>query len=182
MADWTTIPDAALGEDAPIRSVDVLALRDNPVAAMQGAAGAPRIQPQAFNAPLSSGTVRRFYLTTTFGTSSTSFQPVFNYSFSQAGTVQVRYEHFRTPNTGSSIRSNARLLIDNVVILDNNNNDGSPALREAVVTVSVNSRIRIEHRRNDNIQSAAESLLRNIELRTSGGWLWLWPDGMVFPT
>jgi hypothetical protein len=43
MANWTTIPDASLAPDAPARSVDALALRDNPVAIAEGASGAPRI-------------------------------------------------------------------------------------------------------------------------------------------
>ena len=55
MADWTTIPDASLEPGKPIRSVDGLALRDNPVAIAEGAAGAPRIQTQAL-APPTAGT------------------------------------------------------------------------------------------------------------------------------
>jgi hypothetical protein len=41
---WTTIPDARLLPDAPGRSVDALALRDNPIAIANGDAGAPNIQ------------------------------------------------------------------------------------------------------------------------------------------
>lgn len=47
MADWTDIPDANLEPDRPIRSVDGLALRDNPIALADGASGAPRIQTNA---------------------------------------------------------------------------------------------------------------------------------------
>jgi hypothetical protein len=43
MATWTTLPDASLEPGKPIRSIDGLALRDNPIAIAQGAAGAPRI-------------------------------------------------------------------------------------------------------------------------------------------
>lgn len=43
MADWTTIPDTSLDPDAPARSIDAKALRDNPVAIAEGAPGAPRI-------------------------------------------------------------------------------------------------------------------------------------------
>jgi hypothetical protein len=43
MATWTTLPDASLEPGKPIRSIDGLALRDNPVAITEGAAGAPRI-------------------------------------------------------------------------------------------------------------------------------------------
>jgi hypothetical protein len=44
MATWTTLPDAALEPGKPIRSIDGLALRDNPVAITEGAAGAPKMQ------------------------------------------------------------------------------------------------------------------------------------------
>jgi hypothetical protein len=43
MATWTTLPDASLEPGKPIRSIDGLALRDNPVAIAEGAVGAPRI-------------------------------------------------------------------------------------------------------------------------------------------
>jgi len=43
MADWTTIPDSSVEPGKPIRSIDGLALRDNPVAIAEGAVGAPRI-------------------------------------------------------------------------------------------------------------------------------------------
>jgi hypothetical protein len=51
MADWTTIPDSSIEPGKPIRSIDGLALRDNPVAIAEGAVGAPRVvsaaRPQA---------------------------------------------------------------------------------------------------------------------------------------
>ncbi len=43
MADWTTIPDSSIEPGKPIRSIDGLALRDNPIAISEGASGAPRI-------------------------------------------------------------------------------------------------------------------------------------------
>ena len=46
MATWTTIPDSSLEPGKPIRSIDTLALRDNPVAIAEGAAGAPKVQPE----------------------------------------------------------------------------------------------------------------------------------------
>ena len=47
MATWTTLPDASLEPGKPIRSIDGLALRDNPVAITEGAVGAPKIQTAA---------------------------------------------------------------------------------------------------------------------------------------
>jgi hypothetical protein len=48
MADWTTIPDSSIEPGKPIRSIDGLALRDNPVAIAEGAVGAPRVVNQWF--------------------------------------------------------------------------------------------------------------------------------------
>lgn len=47
MATWTTIADSTLEPGKPIRSVDGLALRDNPIAITEGAVGAPKIQTAA---------------------------------------------------------------------------------------------------------------------------------------
>lgn len=44
MADWTNIPDSNIEPGKPIRSIDGLALRDNPIAIAEGAAGAPKIE------------------------------------------------------------------------------------------------------------------------------------------
>ena len=50
MATWTTIPDTSLEPGKPIRSIDALALRDNPIALAEGQTGAPRIEFAALNA------------------------------------------------------------------------------------------------------------------------------------
>ena len=47
MADWTTITETATDPDAPVTSVLVKALRDNPQAIAEGASGAPRIDQRA---------------------------------------------------------------------------------------------------------------------------------------
>lgn len=43
MADWTNIPNGNIETGKPIRAIDGRALRDNPIAIAEGAAGAPRI-------------------------------------------------------------------------------------------------------------------------------------------
>lgn len=49
MTTWTTIPDSNLDVDKPVRSIDALALRDNPAAIAEGAAGAPRVKDAALS-------------------------------------------------------------------------------------------------------------------------------------
>lgn len=53
MATWTDIGDTFLEPGKPVRSVDGLALRDNPIAITEGAAGAPKI----VNAAVTNGTL-----------------------------------------------------------------------------------------------------------------------------
>lgn len=47
MATWVNISNSNLQPGAPARSVDAIALRDNPIALAEGATGAPRIQTAA---------------------------------------------------------------------------------------------------------------------------------------
>ena len=49
MADYTNISNATLEPNAPLISSTMLALRDNPTAIAEGAAGAPRVTNAAFN-------------------------------------------------------------------------------------------------------------------------------------
>src|SRR5699024_9986133 len=44
MAQWTNIPTDRIEPGKPIRAIDGLALRDNPIAIAEGASGAPRMQ------------------------------------------------------------------------------------------------------------------------------------------
>ena len=91
MADWTTIPDASLEPGKPIRSVDGLTLRDNPVAIAEGAAGAPRIQTSAL-APPTAGTAHiiRRVQETAFFTSALSYPAAGNHDkFSESQHLGV---------------------------------------------------------------------------------------------
>ena len=59
MADWTTIPDSSIEPGKPIRSIDGLALRDNPIAIAEGAPGAPRLADAALGPAASATTAGR---------------------------------------------------------------------------------------------------------------------------
>lgn len=71
MATWTTIPDSSLEPGKPIRSIDALALRDNPIAIAEAASGAPSIVLAAIQGALGNrvhaeiGTVAVAYNSTT---------------------------------------------------------------------------------------------------------------------
>ena len=49
MADWTNLPNTAVGVGGLPSGTTVTALRDNPVAIAEGAAGAPKIQYDAID-------------------------------------------------------------------------------------------------------------------------------------
>ena len=49
MADWTNLPNQAVGVGGLPSGTTVTALRDNPVAIAQGAAGAPRVEDAALD-------------------------------------------------------------------------------------------------------------------------------------
>ena len=63
MATWTDIPDSSLEPGKPARSIDALALRDNPIAIAEGDPNAPKIvtaamAPNSINADrLANGTI-----------------------------------------------------------------------------------------------------------------------------
>ena len=50
MADWTTLPNTAVGVGGLPSGTTVTALRDNPIAIAEGAAGAPKIASHVFGA------------------------------------------------------------------------------------------------------------------------------------
>jgi len=50
MTTWTNITDASLEPGKPVRSIDLLALRDNAIAITEGAAGAPKIETASMTA------------------------------------------------------------------------------------------------------------------------------------
>jgi hypothetical protein len=61
MANWTNISDVVLEPGKPIRSVDTIALRDNPVAIAEGASGAPRLVREALDAQLTTMLIEGTY-------------------------------------------------------------------------------------------------------------------------
>jgi hypothetical protein len=106
MATWTTIPDSSLEPGKPIRSIDALALRDNPVAIAEGAVGAPRNQLSSLENPNAGSVIRSRYDATITGQPVT-YQVVVAWGIIQTGTFRVAFEHRRSgpnSNTTSSVQ------------------------------------------------------------------------------
>ena len=54
MTTWTNISDSVLEPGDPIRSVDIIAIKENPIAIAEGASGAPRIADAALGTTVTS--------------------------------------------------------------------------------------------------------------------------------
>lgn len=106
MADWTTIPDSSIEPGKPIRSIDGLALRDNPVAIAEGAVGAPRNQLASLENPNAGSVIRSRYDETS--TTITNLVVV-AWGFIQTGTFTVTLEHRRS-GANTNITSNAQIV------------------------------------------------------------------------
>lgn len=102
MPTWTTIPDSSLEPGKPLRSIDALALRDNPLAIAEGAPGAPRVQLPAVVdtlAAIAVGSVGSYAMlipnnTTTYGPGSIAAGSSLRYADARA---TGRYPDFDNP-------------------------------------------------------------------------------------
>jgi len=123
MATWTDITNAALEPGKPIRSVDGIALRDNPIAITEGASGAPKIQ----NAAMDNDTVDDRLLTGT-ATSVGRDWVLARTALANVGVVGT-YAFLFTNNTNQAIDAGSTYAGSNLnyggVNLDNTNDDAT---------------------------------------------------------
>jgi hypothetical protein len=106
MTTFTTIPNSSLEPGKPIRSIDGLALRDNPLAIIEGDATAPRIVGKAAkrlqDMPVLTVTAADTYstqngdgaLSLLTSTSSTSYVVAFRYTIAlYTGSIRLKASH-----------------------------------------------------------------------------------------
>jgi len=93
MATWTTIPDSSLEPGKPIRSIDALALRDNPVAIAEGASGATRIRLGALQALTAGTDVQYRHDEERVFPGPIAQVPINSFGFIQSGTIRVSLDH-----------------------------------------------------------------------------------------
>jgi hypothetical protein len=103
MATWTTIPDSSLEPGKPIRAIDGLALRDNPIAISEGQSGAPKIVDAALSTT-ATNTGRDWVLART---ALAEVGAVGTYAFAES----TGYLTFGSTRAGSSLRSAAITLL-----------------------------------------------------------------------
>ena len=165
MADWTTIPDASLEPGKPIRSIDGLALRDNPVAIADGAAGAPRILGEAIevveNLPVVTVAAADTYtidlgltrVTGTTSTNSTSFVTAFTITINNyTGVMRFNATHSSIGDFSSSHLE----ILKNGVVQQSWSTTGSAA-RSRDVAVAPGDIITWRHRSGGSIHTSIVS-------------------------
>src|SRR5690554_152462 len=129
MAAWTEILDSNLEPNAPVRSVDHIAMRDNPIAIAEGAPGAPRIAGQqgpavqnagVFDGTLGAekfqtGTAERDWVLARTATASVGAVGTYSFLISLAGQVN--------PTGSGDTRPGSDLSYSNTAAVS----DGSPS-------------------------------------------------------
>jgi hypothetical protein len=177
MATWTTIPDSSLEPGKPIRSIDTLALRDNPVAIAEGAAGAPRVLSFAFE-PLDAGDVIRSRYDSQDQSDTTVYALVADWAFMQYGSVRISCE---LRNTSGSTASNCqvRRVRNNVstTLTTLSNNTASFVQRTVDVSVVMGDKIELWFAQGSF--SGASVYISNKRLQTSGAKWWPATSGAV---
>jgi hypothetical protein len=105
---WTNIPDTNIEPGKPVRSIDMIAMRDNIPALANGDAGAPRITSKAIvrALELSAGNNIQSSLDVEQSITDTSWQPVYSTSFSTVffGSIRFYVEHKTSGGSASSVR------------------------------------------------------------------------------
>lgn len=175
MADYTNIPDTSLDIEAPVRSIDQKALRDNPLAIIEGAVDAPRLSIHALPR-LTVGDTTRISQPDELTTTDTSFVTVYTFNSVQTGGVRVTFEHSR--NSGSDINSVVQVLHNGVIVGSTDSAGGSwTEVTRDVTGLSPGSKVEIQQRRSGSSGTAG---IRNIVFSTGGEDIWPGLPGFTF--
>jgi hypothetical protein len=177
MATWTTLPDASLEPGKPIRSIDGLALRDNPVAITEGETGAPRIIGRAAKrladypvltvtaASTHSALTGITVVTGTTSTTSTSNVVAFTETINLY-TGALRFGFTQRASAGpNSIDSIAQVYKNNVLVqtftLGAGVEESTTAVRSLDISIAPNDVIEIRHRQTPNGTSGISAVTVN---------------------
>ena len=118
MADWTNLPNQAVGVGGLPSGTTVTALRDNPVAIAEGAPGAPRVQGKALGGlrlPAFSGTFNNWAGLTDLG----DFSEIFFTGLIGVGPTSQQFQVRFSTDNGSTWGSaqNLRLMSPSTEVL-----------------------------------------------------------------
>lgn len=179
MADWTTIPNAALAIGAPNRASNKIALRENPIAIAEGRPGAPRHSPWSVVQTVAAGDTVRYTDMTAAGLSrsmGTSFIVSKSVTILADGTVRVKYQTSR-PNSGTLTTQLVRRRGTASTMLGeqtHSSGSGSATLNRSVASVVVEpgDSIVLQGRFTSGDALTSVASFQNFTIGTSGGYLW----------
>lgn len=157
MATWTTIPDSSLEPGKPIRSIDALALRDNPVAIAEGASGSPKVRTAALQPPSAASTniVGRLLDVATY-TTNTEYVAANLYDPNDStrnisirvivgGSIRCYFEH---RNAVNGLIAWARILKNGSQIYETSTSSSTYSTKTTDVTVATGDVITFQQREN----------------------------------
>jgi hypothetical protein len=175
MATWTTLPDASLEPGKPIRSIDGLALRDNPIAIAQGAAGAPKISLLALET-ITPGAVVRSRYDEQVQTDTASFAIIASLGFIQTGTLRFTWEHrglFGSFNESTTQIARHRNGVE-ATIVSFTTSSKSFVSRSVDVSVIPGDTLIFAHNASASATPGGSfiSIVRNFRLQTNGEYWW----------
>lgn len=145
---WTTIPDSNIEPGKAVRSVDMIAMRDNIPALANGDPGAPRINHKAIAKALTVnvGSVYQFGASglDTGGGYGTSWTTIANVrAMLYKGNIRLTGSHYYGGGTGSS---ELRFLKNGVVLASYSTNSLTPQTRTFDTTVNRGDQLTFEVR------------------------------------
>lgn len=158
MTDYTAISDTQIDPKSPVTSELMAALRDNPTAITEGSVGSPPILVNALGV-FTAGTTQRYYSTTEYTTTSTSYVTAFNRSIGGSGTLRVKFDW---KNDAAATNGSARILVNGVQVAIFSSTS-SFVTTSTDVTLTTGSVLKIEHSAFNGTTTT-----KNVELLTSG--------------
>lgn len=163
MTTYTTIADGDIDQDSPITQPLMLAMRDNPLAIIDGSSGAPKIQLGAFSR-VTAGPAIRAKNDTVQSTVSTSYSEAYSFAFLQAGQIRVTFLQNSTGGTVIVRRWIAGSFLDVTFVATG----GVNIARSTDVQVLPGTLIQVLHKSN----SGSTSTVSFIRFQTNGEDLW----------
>jgi hypothetical protein len=154
MADWTTLPNTAVGVGGLPSGATVTALRDNPVAIAEGAAGAPRIENAAHLPPVAGATYVLWSQDVEATTTAVAYIVVDNNRYFAAGqhvgvlclvagVIRCTFDHRRSAGSGDV---SARIIKNGSQLTQWTLNSGTYTSRSLDVTVDVGDQVIFQQR------------------------------------
>jgi hypothetical protein len=173
MADWTTLPNTAVGVGGLPSGATVTALRDNPVAIAEGAAGAPRIENAAHLPPVAGATYVLWSQNAEVSQSSgvTSYEDVNNHRYFDrerhvgvlclvAGVIRCTFDH-RSDLNGISV--SARIIKNGTQLAEWSTSSNTYTSRSLDVTVDVGDQVIFQQVK----ASTAGAIWRNLRVSSA---------------